>query len=68
LTFQKLYDAFQNLSISMHLLICSVSVRNHVESPESVVIQKWWPDSGRVTDVDAREPEALRPQPVALSE
>ena len=45
-----------------------VSVRKHIESLESVVIQRWWPDSGRVTDVDAAEPQTLRPQPVAISE
>jgi hypothetical protein len=45
-----------------------VSVREHIESDEPVVIQEWWPDSGRVTDVDDREPQTLRPQPVALSE
>ena len=33
-----------------------VSVRKHIESLESVVIQRWWPDSGRVTDVDTAEP------------
>jgi hypothetical protein len=45
-----------------------VSVRKDVESPESVVIQEWWPDSRRVTDVDGREPQAIRPQPIAISE
>jgi hypothetical protein len=29
-----------------------VSVREQVESSESFVIQVWWPDSRRVTDVD----------------
>ena len=29
-----------------------VSVREDIESRELVVIQEWWPDSGRVTDVD----------------
>src|SRR5262249_4311035 len=38
------------------------------ETLESVVIQRWWPDSGRVTDVDTAEPQTLRPQPVAISE
>src|SRR5262245_36617446 len=28
-------------------LSCLVSVRKHIESLESVVIQRWWPDSGR---------------------
>jgi hypothetical protein len=45
-----------------------VSVRKHIECLESVVIQRWWPDSGRVTDVDATESQTLRPQPVAISE
>src|SRR5712691_10743261 len=36
-----------------------VSVREHIESLESVVIQGWWPDSRRVTDVDGTEPQAL---------
>ena len=34
----------------------SVSVRRVLESYESVVIQGWWPDSRRVTDVDGRQP------------
>jgi hypothetical protein len=38
-----------------------VSVRKHIESYESFVIQVWWPDSRRVTDVDGEEPWALRP-------
>src|ERR1017187_5505674 len=46
----------------------SVSVRRVVESYESVVIQEWWPDSRRVTDVDEQEPRALRPQQVAIPE
>ena len=29
-----------------------VSVREQFEFLESVVIQEWWPDSRRVTDVD----------------
>jgi hypothetical protein len=37
-------------------------------SVESVVIQRWWPDSERVTNVDAAESQTLRPQPVAISE
>src|SRR6476646_2100744 len=32
-----------------------VSVREQVESNESFVIQVWWPDSRRVTDVDGEE-------------
>ena len=36
-----------------------VSVRKHIESLESVVIQGWWPDSRRATDVDGTEPRAL---------
>src|ERR1019366_1308743 len=46
----------------------SVSVRRVLESYESVVIQGWWPDSRRVTDVDEQEPRTLRPQQVAISE
>src|ERR1017187_6767354 len=46
----------------------SVSVRRVLESYESVVIQGWWPDSRRVTDVDAQEPRTLRPQQVAIPE
>ena len=38
-----------------------VSVREHLESCESFVIQEWWPDSRRVTDVDDEEPRTLRP-------
>src|ERR1035437_2099114 len=45
-----------------------VSVRRVLESYESVVIQGWWPDSRRVTDVDEQEPRALRPQQVAIRE
>ena len=44
-----------------------VSVRRVLESYESVVIQGWWPDSRRVTDVDEQEPRTLRPQQVAIS-
>jgi hypothetical protein len=44
----------------------SVSVRKHVESCESFVIQERWPDSRRVTDVDGEEPGALRPQQIAI--
>jgi hypothetical protein len=43
------------------LLIFLVSVREHLESYESFVIQEWWPDSRRVTDVDGEEPRTLRP-------
>src|SRR6516164_7759220 len=32
------------------------------------MIQEWWPDSGRVTDVDDAQPQALRPQPIEISE
>src|ERR1019366_314471 len=44
----------------------SVSVRRVLESYESVLIQRWWPDSRRVTDVDEQEPRTLRPQQVAI--
>jgi hypothetical protein len=40
-------------------IIPLVSVREHIESLESFVIQEWWPDSRRVTDVDGAEPRAL---------
>jgi transposase len=46
----------------------SVSVRRVLESYESVVIQRWWPDSRRVTNVDEQEPRTLRPQQAAISE
>jgi hypothetical protein len=36
-----------------------VSVREHIESLESFVIQEWWPASRRVTDVDGEEPRTL---------
>jgi len=45
-----------------------VSVREHIESLESFVIQEWWPDSRRVTDVDGEEPRTLRPQRIAIPE
>src|ERR1019366_6734902 len=45
-----------------------VSVRRVLESYESVVIQRWWPDSRRVTNVDEHEPRTLRPQQAAISE
>jgi hypothetical protein len=45
-----------------------VSVLEHIESHESFVIQERWPDSKGTTDVDEREPWAIRPQPIALSE
>ena len=44
-----------------------VSVRKQFEFLESVVIQEWWPDSRRVTDVDREEPRTLQPQQVAKS-
>jgi hypothetical protein len=44
-----------------------VSVRKQVESSESFVIQVWWPDSRRVTDVDGEEPQTIRPQRIAIS-
>src|ERR1700680_1549839 len=46
----------------------SVSVREQVESSESFVIQVWWPDSRRVTDVDGEEPQTIRPQRTTISE
>jgi predicted MPP superfamily phosphohydrolase len=49
-------------------MVDSVSVREDIESHELVVIQEWWPDSGRVTDVDDAQPQALRPQPIEISE
>src|ERR1700686_1967120 len=45
-----------------------VSVRKQVESSESFVIQVWWPDSRRVTDVDGEEPQTIRPQRTTISE
>src|ERR1035441_9881289 len=45
-----------------------MSFRRVLESYESVVIQGWWPDSRRVTDVDEQEPRTLRPQQVAIPE
>ena len=36
-------------------VLALVSVRKHIESLESVVIQEWWPDSRRVTDADGTE-------------
>jgi DNA-binding XRE family transcriptional regulator len=45
-----------------------VSVREQFEFLESVVIQEWWPDSRRVTNVDGEEPRTLRPQQVAIPE
>jgi hypothetical protein len=47
---------------------CLVSVRERIESSESFVIQEWWPDSRRVTDVDGEEPRSVRPQRIAISE
>jgi hypothetical protein len=43
-----------------------VSVREQVESSESFVIQAWWPDSRRVTDVDAEAPQTIRPQAIVF--
>ena len=45
-----------------------VPVRKHIETSESFVIQDWWPDSRRVTDVEGEEPRTLRPQRIAISE
>jgi hypothetical protein len=45
-----------------------VSVRKHIESDESFVIQERWADSKGTTDVDEQEPRALRPQQVTLPE
>jgi len=39
-----------------------VSVREHIASCESFVIQERWPDSRRFTDVDDAEPQTIRPQ------
>ena len=36
-----------------------VSVREHIESCESFVIQEWWPDSRRVADVDEGKSRTL---------
>src|SRR5437762_13718875 len=47
---------------SMVVCFSLVSIREHIESLESFVIQEWWPDSRRVTDVDGEEPRTLRPQ------
>ena len=44
-----------------------MSVRSVVESYESVVIQGWWPDSRRVTNVNEQEPRTLRPAPPPFS-
>ena len=44
-----------------------MAVRSVAESYELVVIQGWWPDSRRVTDVDEQEPRTLRPQQVAIA-
>jgi hypothetical protein len=45
-----------------------VSVREHIESCESFVIQEWWPDSRRVTDVEIELGAAPRrlPRPGAF--
>ena len=48
--------------------LSSVSVREHIRSCDVVVIQEWWPDSRRVTDVDIEEPRSVRPQRIAISE
>src|ERR1039457_2499619 len=45
-----------------------VSVREQFESYESFVIQEWWPDSRRVTDVDSGESRTLRPQFITIPE
>jgi hypothetical protein len=50
-----------NLNANADLALL-VSVRRVLESYESVVIQGWWPDSRRVTNVDEQEPRTLRPQ------
>ena len=50
------------------ILVVLVSIREHIESLESFVIQEWWPDSRRVTDVDGEEPRTLRPQRIAIPE
>src|SRR3979490_3030994 len=44
-----------------------VSVREHIESSESFVIQEWWPDSRRVTDVAGEKPGPGRPQRLRAS-
>jgi hypothetical protein len=45
-----------------------VSVREQFESYESFMIQEWWPDSRRVTDVDSAESQTLRPQFIKIPE
>jgi hypothetical protein len=55
----------QVTSLAIDSTVCGtaylVSVREHLESYGSFVIQEWWPDSRRVTDVDGEEPRTLRP-------
>jgi hypothetical protein len=46
--------------------IVLVSVREQFESYESFVIQEWWPDSRRVTDVDSAKSQTLRPQFITI--
>ena len=41
---------------------------NILKSSKSFVIQEWWPNSRRVTDVDGEEPRSVRPQRIAISE
>jgi len=52
--------------VVIQLVHASVSVRKVLEPYESSVIQGWWPDSRRITDVDEQEPRPLRPQQVAI--
>ena len=54
------------MTVTVSPVFLLVSVRKQFEFLESVVIQEWWPDSRRVTDVDGEEPRTLRSQQVAI--
>ena len=63
-----LFIASPALAADGSVLTTLVSVREHLESDESSVIQERWPDPLRDTDVDDAEPAALRPQQTSIPE
>ena len=61
--------AFRQIFTSLMMPAATKCLSENILNPmKSVVIQGWWPDSGRVTDVDDAKPQTLRSQRLAISE
>src|SRR5205814_1211008 len=54
-----------SLTLPAGKMRCLVSIREHIESLESFVIQEWWPDSRRVTYVECRKQDEREASPTA---